>query len=206
MVVTVNVAAMAVRVGAAALLFAVHVHCVGGTGALEQAEAQHISSMWDAEADAAAPLASLSTLPPIHARFCVITVHTGPLVQTFPLLVESCRRNAPDVACLVVHLGALQNQTQMVQTISAENMHYVQTLPSDMESLIQRTLGIDVTVALNNGYKWNDFKVAYGLIFKEWLDPGCEFWGQYHAKCVSSLIQAPSLRLHGQRHRARKHI
>eukprot|EP00937_MAST-01D_sp_MAST-1D-sp2_P006239 g6239.t1 len=119
-----------------------------------------------------------------------LQVYTGPLLETYSLLVDTARRN-PDYQWITVHLGELAPEPNLAWDINwAPNYQLVQATPKEVSDWIFRTLKVRVEVGLDdptkwhrkqsgtgkiNGYKWNEYKPFYAKMFEKWID-GCEFW------------------------------
>eukprot|EP00937_MAST-01D_sp_MAST-1D-sp2_P002069 g2069.t1 len=105
--------------------------------------------------------------------------------------MASCRRN-PDVQWITVHIGDLGPDPDLRWDINwAPNYQLVQVTPGEAERWVYKKLGLNVSVSMKkpgkwhrerfalpelNGYKWNDYKVLYAVLFEDWIKE-CEFWG-----------------------------
>ena len=130
------------------------------------------------------PVQGLQNLPKIKTKTVMINVYAGPLLNTYPLLVESARRN-PQTTWLLVHIGKAGPAVDLSWAGNwASNFILVQSKVDEMKQLAKKQLsdstGKPVEPALSKtlGYKLNDWKPFYGALFANWISE-CKFWGYW---------------------------
>ena len=109
---------------------------------------------------------SLKELPKIKARCVMINVYAGTLLVSYPLLVESARRN-PQTTWLLVHLGPFGSAVDLTWSHNfAPNFILVQTTVEELVALSKRQLvpegenpygqkPAEPVLTLKHGYKLN---------------------------------------------------
>jgi hypothetical protein len=130
---------------------------------------------------------SLSELPHIKSRCVLINVYAGTLLVSYPLLIESARRN-PETTWLLVHLGEFGSAVDMTWSGNyAKNFILVQSSVEEMVALAEKKLvpeggeiepAVHPALSLKHGYKLNDWKPFYGHLFSEWTAES-SFWGYW---------------------------
>ncbi|MBJ7391688.1 MAG: hypothetical protein JHC85_08985 [Chthoniobacterales bacterium] len=110
-------------------------------------------------------------------RMCLITFYAGDLPPYFRFFVESCKRN-PDVQFIVFNdrIGSDRHE---------ENVLLKKLSLGEFERLVEDKTGLRVKVP--RGYKLNDFKPLYRLLFEDHLrDHG--FWGHCDVDLIFGKI------------------
>ena len=109
---------------------------------------------------------SLKELPKIKARCVMINVYAGTLLVSYPLLIESARRN-PQTTWLLVHLGSFGSAVDLTWSRNfAPNFLLVQTTVEELVALSKRELvpegenpygqkPAEPILTLKHGYKLN---------------------------------------------------
>jgi hypothetical protein len=121
-----------------------------------------------------------SQLKPVNAEIVFLNVFKGPLLPMYPLFVESIRRN-PKYEWIFVHLGKLGKDVDPTAEINtAPNLQFVQTNADAFYAFANTRLnftkrGAEVDVPGMSGYKFNDWKPLYGLLFRDEIRQ-CRWW------------------------------
>jgi hypothetical protein len=129
-------------------------------------------------------------MPQIKSRCVLINVYAGTLLVSYPLLVESARRN-PQTTWLLVHLGEYGSAVDMSWSGNyAKNFVLVHSTVEEMLALAHQKLVPEGTpndgkkgpaspiLSLKHGYKLNDWKPFYGHLFSQWITEST-FWGYW---------------------------
>ena len=96
---------------------------------------------------------------------CVIGVYFGNLPKYFNLWLKSCKHN-PSIDFLIITDNELHNLPA--------NVHSVKMTLDEMKERAEKAVGFEVV--LDRPYKCCDYKIIYGLIFKDYLEK-YDFWG-----------------------------
>lgn len=97
----------------------------------------------------------------------IFAIYFGPLPWYFNFFIHSCKFNKSIDFILIC-------DTKLVGKLPANVKHVYYTL-SDLNVIASKKLGIQTSI--QNGYKFCDFKPAYGYLFSELVE-GYAFWGQ----------------------------
>ena len=98
-------------------------------------------------------------------RIKIINCYFGKLPAMFPLWIETCSRNK-GIDFMIV--------TDQHIECNSENVQIVNLTFLELKVLIAKKMPFSVT--LEKPYKLCDYKIAYGIIFSEYL-VGYDFWG-----------------------------
>lgn len=103
----------------------------------------------------------------IPYNIAILTCWYGPYPWYFPYFIHSCSYN-PTIDFYII--------TDNVQSIPSRpaNVIIVHKTIDDLKAIANEKLGF--VVSIDNPYKLNDFKPAYGFIFPEIIE-GYDFWG-----------------------------
>jgi len=101
-------------------------------------------------------------------KVCLVNAYFGQLPPWFPIWVRTCGANTSFDWLLVIDTPL--NQLPCLPP----NIKAIHIAFSELKALISDRLKMDV--CLPSPYKLCDFKIAYGVIFADWLD-GYDFWG-----------------------------
>ena len=96
---------------------------------------------------------------------CIIGVYFGNLPKYFNLWLKSCEHN-PSIDFLVITDNDLNNLPKNVRSVKMDLC--------EMKERADRAVGFEVV--LDKPYKCCDYKIIYGLIFKDYLE-NYDFWG-----------------------------
>lgn len=100
---------------------------------------------------------------------CIVLCYYGTFPNTFQLYLDSCAFNSTINWLLVTDEENLQRKYTVPQNLTVLNMEL-----KDVEKLASKKMGFDVCIP--TPYKLCDYKVAYGLIFEDYLKE-YEWWG-----------------------------
>jgi hypothetical protein len=100
-------------------------------------------------------------------RIVVIICYIGKLPWYFNYFIHSCAFNPTIDFCLIINDQSHKTRMPRNVTVHYKELHQIQTMAS-------AKLGFQV--ALKKPYKLCDFKPAYGVIFKEFIN-GYDHWG-----------------------------
>lgn len=95
----------------------------------------------------------------------IIIVYFGKLPKMFPLFLEGCRRNS-GFNWLIYTDQECENVPQ--------NVNMVKSSLEEVENLVKAK--IDKNLSLKRAYKLCDYKVAYGLLFEDYITD-YDYWG-----------------------------
>ena len=121
-----------------------------------------------------------SQLKPISGQICFLNVFKGPLLPVYPLFIESCRRN-PQHSWMFVHMGKMGKAVDVDQRLNqAANVQFVHTTTDAFYDFADARLNftkrdVEVDVTAISGYKFNDWKPLYGLLFSSEIQK-CKWW------------------------------
>jgi len=98
-------------------------------------------------------------------KICIIGVYFGQLPEYFPLWMKSCKYNST-IDFLIVTDQEIKN--------NSPNIKVINTTFKEFKELVQSKF--DFSISLDRPYKICDYKVAFGIIFDEYLKD-YDFWG-----------------------------